>query len=69
MVTWGETEVASMVTLPQPRRVCYVVMTPLVTEPALVMEHVAFHRIPVTRPWFMEHVVFHRIPVTRFYVL
>ena len=49
MVTWGEIEVASMVTLPQPIRVCYVVMTPLVTEPALVMEHVVFHSVSVTR--------------------
>ena len=48
MVTWGETEATSMVTLPQPIRVCYVVMIPLVTEPALVMEHVVFHSVPVT---------------------
>ena len=51
MVTWGETEATSMVTLPQPIRVCYVVMIPLVMEPALVMEYVVFHSVSVTRPW------------------
>ena len=49
MVTWGETEATSMVTLPQPIRVCYVVMIPLVMEPALVMEYVVFHSVSVTR--------------------